>query len=120
MPNKELSKSDRSRLQLYLERNGLSVAEASGFFAALATAPDLVMPDEWLQDLISPDNFESLDDAQEGLGLTMCLYNEVTKKMAQNALRIPEELDDRRAWCSGYLRASRREDVWLTDEVEED
>ena len=69
----------------------MSYAAAAGFLFAVACAPELVRPNEWLPLIIDPDNAAetSVENMQATtLGL-MSLYNEMTRQVQQVDVKLP-------------------------------
>lgn len=88
--------TDEARLGSYLDRperpaDGLTLGEARGFLFAVACAPELVPPSEWISVVFGGDGptFETAAEAQQVLGALMALYNEVTTLARGNEPRLP-------------------------------
>jgi uncharacterized protein len=82
-PIKPPTPEDEAALEAFLSLPSnpdgtLSLGEVRGFLFAVAAAPDLVKPKEWLQ-FIFVDNepeFATMEEAQQIMGTMMALYNE--------------------------------------------
>lgn len=90
----------------------LSLDRLQGFLCAVASSPDAILPSQWLPDVIGgrPD-FESMEQAQEIMGLLMRFYNDVTNTLFDGQpLKLilkPRSASDLQAdyqsWCEGYI-----------------
>ena len=90
----------------------LSLDRLQGFLCAVASSPDTILPSKWLPDALggNPD-FESMEQAQEVMGLLMRFYNDVAKtlldgqplKLILNARSATDLQPDYQAWCEGYI-----------------
>jgi uncharacterized protein len=110
--------------------------EVRGFIFAVAGAPDLVQPSEWLPEAFAGElpEFESPEQAEAVLQDLMGMYNlfvsgKLRIKKEAPAFREPaiSNLDEKSAvacWCRGYYRGySWLVDVWreyLPEELEEE
>jgi uncharacterized protein len=97
--------TDRAALAAYLSRDdrpegSLTLPEVYGFFFAVACAPDLVRPSEWIELLLGLGEdapIEDLEHANTLLGALQDVYNEVTRLARSDPARLPPEcplLDD--------------------------
>jgi uncharacterized protein len=94
----------------------LDVSELDGFFAALACAPDTVLPSRWMPAIWGgQDQSPAWSDKQEIDDFThavFALYNEVMQSMNEDdyaALFIEREVEGKTytivdEWCEGFLR----------------
>ncbi|MBL4781504.1 MAG: UPF0149 family protein [Porticoccaceae bacterium] len=105
----------------YLDHHGgdaaiLGASELDGYFAAIACAPQMILPSLWMPSLWggeehSPD-WESSEDFQEFSELIMNFYNYVISDMNEGcyaAMYMVSEIEQRSYtlvddWCSGFLR----------------
>ena len=105
----------------YLEHHGgdtaiLGASELDGYFAAIACAPQTVLPSLWMPALWGGEahspNWEKIEDFQEFNELIMRFYNYVMEDMntgRYEALYLVREVKQRSYtlvddWCSGFLR----------------
>lgn len=63
----------REALQAQQREGTLGYCELAGFLFAVACAPELVKPSEWIPEVLGegPDGFGSLEDAQRVMNLVM-------------------------------------------------
>jgi len=92
-----------------------NVSALDGYFAAIACAPNLILPSKWLPLVCGGDTrnpaLEKMEDYETYLGSVMILYNAVMKSMAQSeyeALYYERVVDGKTLtivddWCSGFL-----------------
>ena len=79
--------------------DSMGYAAAAGFLFAVACAPELVQPAQWLPVIIDPDNAAdtSLENKKAVTGGLMSLYNEATRQVQQGDTKLPPDvsfLDD--------------------------
>lgn len=101
--------------------------ELQGFLFAVASAPDLVRPSEWMPEVFGGQEagFESLEEAQAILPELMSLYNAVNASVASERATLPSDCRFGRTvlanfdndapiawWSRGFLRGHQ----WLEDE----
>ena len=69
----------------------LTYFESVGFLFAVACAPELVPPSEWVPVIIDPDNAPkaSLEDMQAIMGGLMSLYNEMNRQVQEAKVELP-------------------------------
>ena len=99
-------------------------AELAGFLFAVACAPKLVMPTEWLPETLGggPGAFGSLEEAQRVMDLVMALHNHINLQVLTRKPALPAGIEVREApvenfgpdaplgqWALGYSRGQ----VWL-------
>lgn len=72
-------------------RDSMGYAEAAGFLFAVACAPELVEPSEWLPIIIDPDNAAqtSLEHKKTITGSLMSLFNEMTFQVQKVEVQLP-------------------------------
>jgi len=77
--------------------DSMSYAEAAGFLFAIACAPELVQPSEWLPIIIDPDNAAktSLESMKSITGSLMSLYNEMTRQVQTADVKLPPDINFR-------------------------
>lgn len=98
----------------------LSYHEVQGFFFALASAPELVPPSEWMPMVFDEQEagYATLEEAQTVIGELMTLYNAVNAAVAEGPVALPLDcvfrddilanLDDAAPDCSVVPRLSTR------------
>jgi len=90
----------------------LSLDRLQGFLCAVASSPDTILPSKWLPDALggNPD-FESMEQAQEIMGLLMRFYNDVANtlfdgqplKLILKPRSASDPQADYQSWCEGYI-----------------
>lgn len=117
MPTTELSKQELSTLEKWLASpvfhgKAMSVDKLQGFFCAVASSPDTILPGRWMPEALGGEpEHEYLEQAQEFMTLMMRFYNSVAS--ALNESRPPEFILkpcakngkqlDYQTWCEGYI-----------------
>jgi len=88
---------DDAMLEAFLSRPShpegtLSLGEVRGFIFALAAAPELVKPSEWLPLIFGGEepDFDGLEEAQPVLGALMALYNDINSEVREEGERMPD------------------------------
>ncbi len=109
----------------------MNLEELDGFFAALIAGPELVPPSEYLPEVFGGETsetckFDSLDDANEVLGLMMRQWNTIAYALNRGDVHVPLLLEDENgvcagnAWSRGFIRGTgMRREAWaelLNDE----
>ncbi len=93
----------------------MSLEELDGFFAALIAGPDLVMPSDYLPEVLGGEmsdacEFGSLDHANEILGLLMRHWNDIAATLHAGEFHVPLLLEDEHGmahgndWARGFMR----------------
>lgn len=74
--------------------DSMGYAEATGFLFAVACAPELVQPAQWLPIIIDPDNAAeiSLDNKKSVTGSLMSFYNEAIRQVQQADTKLPPDI----------------------------
>jgi uncharacterized protein len=100
--------------------------ELQGFLFAIACAPELVRPSEWMPIVFGEHEagYESLEEAQAVLGELMALYNSVNTAVAAEHATLPTDCRFRRQvlanldegapiaqWSRGFMRGHQ----WLEE-----
>ncbi|MBQ0720751.1 MAG: UPF0149 family protein [Gammaproteobacteria bacterium] len=108
-------------LDYYLDHHGgdhaiFGASELDGYFAALACAPQMILPSLWLPALWGGEehspHWESTEDFQEFNELIMSFYNDVMEDMNTNQYQAMYMVGDAGGrqytlvddWCEGFLR----------------
>ncbi|MCP4500628.1 MAG: YecA family protein [Deltaproteobacteria bacterium] len=95
------------------ERDAMSVAEVSGFIAALHAAPTLTMPSEWMPEVFNGGTPEYKDQKEARVihkALCLDLWNDIGKALSSEHFTFapgPEHPEKQQEWCTGYLRGVR-------------
>jgi uncharacterized protein len=124
------------RLGEFLEKciggRAMNLEELDGFFTALLTGPDLVMPSEYLPEVFGGEisetcNFASLAEVNEILGLIMQHWNAVSAALRKGQGFLPVLLKDEDGtykgndWARGFMRGvDLRKGSWIEFFQEED
>jgi uncharacterized protein len=109
-----LSQAELDRLETYLgsdlfHGDAMPLDALQGFFFAIASAHDLVVPSRWMPVALGENPaYENREQAQEVLDLIMRFYNQCVRAAAAEdfTLLLYEREgggDDLEAWCAGYL-----------------
>jgi uncharacterized protein len=108
-------------LNFYLMRHGhddsiLDVSELDGFFAALACAPDTILPSRWMPAIWGGEDlapaWEDQEEFEDFTRAAFVLYNQVMQDMNEDdyvALFLEHEATGKTytivdEWCEGFLR----------------
>jgi uncharacterized protein len=123
-----LTEDELERLDEILVRctdgRAMELEVIDGFFSALLTGPEMVMPSEYLP-LVFGDSksasckFGSLEEGNEALGLLMRHWNSIAGALASEDGFVPLLLEDENGnfqgndWAEGFLTGvSLRPDAW--------
>lgn len=126
------ARRDRTALAAYLDRDdrpkgSLTLPEVYGFFFAVACAPELVQPSEWIELLLGLGEnapIEDIEHANRLLGALQDVYNEVTGLARGNPAGLPEPCVllgdslanlDPRAPIAAWSRGFRAGHNWLEE-----
>jgi uncharacterized protein len=79
----ELELLDALLRERALPHGGLSLEALDGFFSALIIGPDTVLPSEWMPFVWgeNPPEWESGEQAQQGVELVMKLWNQIARRV---------------------------------------
>ena len=134
--NDPLTDAELDRLGDFLNSctggRAMNVEALDGFFAALITGPETVMPGEYYSEVFGGEmsdacEFGSLDEANEILGLMMRHWNEIAGTLNKDEVYVPLLLQDENGvahgndWARGFMRGmGMRHDRWaeLMDDEE--
>ena len=74
--------------------DSMGYAGAAGFLFAVACAPELIKPADWMPKIIDPDNAvqTSLEQKKEITGGLMSLYNEMTRQVQKVDVKLPVDI----------------------------
>lgn len=90
----------------------MSLDKMQGFFCAIASAPDTILPSQWIPEVFkSVPERESIERVQDFMALMMRFYNSVAATLDENQpikFILKPRLDasqqlDYQAWCEGYI-----------------
>ena len=95
----------------------MNVEQLDGFFAALITGPDMVMPSEYYREVFGGEmsdtcEFASLDQANEILGMMMRHWNTIAGTLFKGEVYGPILLQDENGvahgndWAHGFMRGT--------------
>jgi len=141
----DLAPADEAWLGQFLDRartrapDTLGLEELYGFLFAVVSAPDLVMPSEWIPAIFDADALPCADEA-EGVRfhhVVMALYNQLNRDVLDATVRLPECIGVRQPaeanfakdaplmrWSSGFAQGHDwLEEAWdvdLPQDVDED
>jgi len=123
LPAPEITEQDNDvdTINFYLMRYGhddsiLDVSELDGFFAALACAPDTVLPSRWMPAIWGGEDktpaWQDKEEFDAFTRVTFTSYNEAMQSMHENsyeALFLEHEVEEKihtivDEWCNGFLR----------------
>lgn len=123
--------ADREKLATWLSKPGqeawMTIFEIEGFFFALAAAPRLCPPAEWLPLVVGGElpEFESETETDRVMGALFSVYNEVTADVRERGGALPASLefrDDLEAnlepdapvsqWARGFMKGH----LWLEED----
>jgi uncharacterized protein len=102
----------------------MNIEELDGFFAALIAGPETVAPSEYMPEVFGSETsethqFESLEEANEILGLLMRHWNDIAGTLSRREVHLPVILEDENGigfgndWARGFIRGTRlRHDGW--------
>jgi yecA family protein len=73
------------------EHGPMGYCEMAGFLFALACAPELVMPSEWIPEVLGENKaaFGSLAEARDMVNLVMGLYNHINREVLEGNPALP-------------------------------
>jgi len=138
------SRKGEARLKAFLARPGhpegtLTLGELRGFLFALAAAPELVKPSEWIPYIFADEEpeFEDLHEAQDIMDAIMHLYNAINENVQGKGPRVPPGcsfLDDplanlepeasvsqwSRGFTTGHMWLSESWDDYIDDDERDD
>ena len=107
-----LSEAELNALDAHMSatESAMSLTEARGYLTAVASAPTLVRPGDWLQSVLGEGGFADLKDANRIFDLLTRLYNDIITKLdaGRRVAPGPDTTDEEvTAWCTGYLRLAQ-------------
>ena len=94
-----------------------------GFLAAVVSSPDMIPASAWVPEVLGcePD-YDSMEQAQEFMGLLMHFYNRVAKTLFDNLplmlhtnpYSAQNQGNNYQSWCEGYISGwSLSQEEWL-------
>lgn len=130
------TKTQRSELEKLLDEvnasdEAFNIHALEGYFYAVAIAPAIIMPSEWLPVIFGTEQpeFTSDQQAKNLIDLLMLGYNHSNRLRIEGRLRFPfdmkkltpETFDAILDWNYGFLQGLRlRMEIWLRGEVARD
>ena len=139
-----MPESPRSTLRAFLEDasrppDTLTYHELQGFLFAVASAPELVKPSEWMPIVFGEQEsgYANLEEARAVIGELMDLYNSVNAVVFENRAALPSDCLFRRQtlsnleedapvsqWSRGFLHGHQwlqeSWDAYVPDEIDND
>ena len=107
----------------HVPESALSMEQLDGFFAALVTGPELVLPSEYLPTLWGSDDggpiYDSIEQAQFVMGLMMCHWNTIARRLDEEFPHTPflfpvADEDRGREWAEGFMLGIELcHDAWI-------
>jgi uncharacterized protein len=125
---KPLTGAEFDRLSDFLKSckggKAMNLEELDGFFAALIAGPETVMPSECYPKVFGGEmsdvcGFESIDEANEILGLMMRHWNKIAATLYKGDIHVPLICEDENGdlhgndWARGFVRGMQmRHEAW--------
>jgi uncharacterized protein len=135
LPEPEWTPAQAEALSAALARGGgMSYCELAGFLFALACAPEMIKPSEWIADMLGERGaLASVAEAQRMLDLAMALHNRINFEVMERKPALPAGIEVHAnamknlgpkaplgQWAAGFgagqLRAERAWDKCLREE----
>jgi uncharacterized protein len=126
--NEPLTEAELDHLGQFLKNckdgKAMNIEELDGFFAALIAGPEIVASSEYMPVVFGSDTsethqFESIEEANEILGLMMHHWNDIAGTLSKGEVYLPLLLLDENGvehgndWARGFIRGTRmRHDGW--------
>ena len=126
--NNPLTDAEFDRLGEFLKSckggRAMNIEELDGFFGALIAGPETVMPSEYYPEVFGGEmseacEFNSLDEANEILGLMMRHWNTIVAILVKGGVYVPLLLEDENGvahsndWAHAFMRGmGMRHDGW--------
>lgn len=123
-----LSEAELDRIGEFLKNSKagkiVNIEELDGFFAALVAGPELVMPSEYLPEVLGggmygTHEFDSIEEANEILALMMRHWNKIAATLEKGEPYLPVLLEDEDGvahgndWARGFMRGvEMRREGW--------
>lgn len=90
----------------------MNLEMVDGFIAALICAPQLVMPSQYLPEIIGGEDeaYESLEQAERFMSVLMSHWNHIARTLQDNEIYLPILLEDSNGvalgndWANGFVR----------------
>jgi len=110
-------------LKLCKGGKAMNLEELDGFFSALISGPETVMPSEYNREVfggeMSDVEFSNLDEAREILNLMMRHWNKIASTLYKGEIHVPLIFEDEKGelhgndWAHGFMRGMQmRHDDW--------
>tara|TARA_B100001750_G_scaffold220943_1_gene209060 strand:+ start:4721 stop:5350 length:630 start_codon:yes stop_codon:yes gene_type:complete len=111
----DMSAAEREKLQtLFRREGGPSYWRVVGLLNAVATAPRMIMPHEWLPRVIGERELDAVQDVQ----LLAQLYDAILTGLEAERPLVPPAADAEavREHCAGYMQIAMADSTWREDE----
>ncbi|MDH5447183.1 MAG: YecA family protein [Gammaproteobacteria bacterium] len=128
--NQAISQSDLSQLDDFLRSkacglNTLGISFTHGFLTALASGPERLASSEWLHLVFDEAVFNSAQESEAMLNLTLRLYKDIDHRLKTNVGFHPildkvshdnQTFQDAQPWCLGFTDAIKHtSENWTED-----
>jgi len=113
--SESVSHTELQALMRFLNKYDLpDLLEIHGFFAAIVSGPNLIMPSEWMDFLgLNNAEFESLEEAQKIMGIIMQIYNNIAHQFQDQTFQVfhstekdknnKDTSSEKTRWAKGYM-----------------
>ena len=110
-----LTGEEMGRLDQFLETTdgALPMVQAHGLISAMASTPSPSLgPSAWLSKVHGDHEFATEEEGQELSLLITRLYNQIVNDLNNGYFSGPEDPDDVRTWCRGYMAGVGLDKQW--------
>ena len=110
-----LTPEELSRLDQFLEGTdgAMPMVQAHGLITAIASTPSPALgPSSWIGQVHGDHEFASDEEGQELTQIITRLYNQIVTDLNAGYFSGPQEQDDVRQWCRGYMAGTRLDEQW--------
>ena len=108
------------QLEDVLEQCGTNVDWATGFFAALHTGPNVLVPSDWVPHFTPEAGFTDNQDATASIVTLLHLYNRIGSVLTDDPGALcpdPEDVDGIEQFCNGYVSGVTLHPDWRKDKI---
>lgn len=133
---KDLDQNELNQLCEFLSRsypkaNPMNLNQAHGFITAIASAPNIIMPNNWQPVIFGGIiEFSSIEEAISSITLLQRFYNSILRQLEQpevfnlflfeqaNPVPLQQASTELIAeWCDAYLQGANMDDLWSNAEA---